>query len=73
MSFIMKIASHIRALHIHENDGLQDTHEPVREGSWVVDLLHQREFREVPLIIEAKFQNPAALRMHVEWLLNEVG
>jgi sugar phosphate isomerase/epimerase len=72
MSFIDKMAPFIKAMHIHDNNGIADMHQPIRPDSWVLDILRRPEFGALPLIIEAKFENMAELCRHVEWLRNEI-
>jgi sugar phosphate isomerase/epimerase len=70
--FLNLAAPHTIAIHLHDNDGLSDTHQPVQSGSWVFDVLRRREFRELPVIVEAKFDNVTDLCRHVDWLKKEL-
>jgi sugar phosphate isomerase/epimerase len=72
-SFVDQVAPHIRAFHVSDNDGTVDSGQPVRAGSWVLDVLHRAEFRDLPIIIEAKFKSAVELRQHVNWLRAELG
>lgn len=70
--FLDLIAPSTIAIHLHENDGLSDTHCPVRPGSWVFDVLYRPDFFEVPVIVEAKFNNANEISTHVKWLEKEL-
>ena len=72
MSFINKVASHIRAFHVHDNDGIADTHQPIQPDSWIIDVLRQPKFADLPIVIEAKFKNINDLCEHVNWLRLEL-
>ncbi len=73
MNFIDALSDHIRVIHLHDNDGIQDLHVPVNTDSWVMDILHLSQFAELPIIIEARFQNVDELQKHVIFLNNELG
>lgn len=66
--FIDQVAPYVRALHVHENDGQVDKHWPVQIDSWVLAVLDRSEFANLPLIVEAKFETVADLRLHIDWL-----
>lgn len=68
LSFIDQVAPWIRAFHVHDNDGTVDGHQPVAEDSWVLGVLRRREFRHLPIIVEAQFDDVVELREHVDWL-----
>jgi sugar phosphate isomerase/epimerase len=68
MSFVDQVAPYVRAFHVHDNDGMADTHQPVQPGSWVLDVLRRPEFARLPVIVEARFRSVADLRIHVDWL-----
>ena len=72
MVFVEKVAPYVRALHVHDNDGTADTHQPVRPRSWVLDVLRRPEFASLPIVIEAKFDHVADLCRHVDWLKDEL-
>ena len=72
MSFIDQVAPHIRAFHVHDNDGISDTHQPIQPDSWVLDVLCQPKFADLPIVIEAKFNNVRDLCEHVNWLQIEL-
>lgn len=72
MVFVDQIAPYVRALHVHDNDGTADTHQPVRSGSWVLDVLHRPELAGLPIVIEAKFDDVTDLRKYVDWLKAEL-
>lgn len=72
MSFVDQVAPYIRAFHVHDNDGVADTHQPIQPDSWVFDVLRQPKFVDLPIIIEAKFKNVNDLCEHVNWLRLEL-
>ena len=72
IAFVEKVASYVRAIHVHDNDGTTDTHQPVQPGSWVLDVLRRPEFAGLPIVVEAKFDDVAGLRRHVDWLKDEL-
>lgn len=65
---IEKIKPYICALHIHENDGISDTHEPLRAEGWIYELLKKRIFNNIPIVIEAKFGDIDSLKKHIGWI-----
>ncbi|MFC1535513.1 sugar phosphate isomerase/epimerase family protein, partial [Thermodesulfobacteriota bacterium] len=71
--FIDLVAPDTVAIHLHDNNGLSDTHQPVQPGSWVFDVLCRPEFCKLPVIVEAKFDNVTNLCRHVDWLRKELG
>ena len=73
MSFVDEVTPYIRAFHVHDNDGIADTHQPVQPGSWVFDVLRRPEFAGLPIVVEARFETVADLRRHVDWLKTELG
>lgn len=72
MDFVRALGPWVKAIHVHENDGLADTHQPVREGSWILELLKMKQFEKIPVVLEARFENIAGLSQHVAWLKEEV-
>ena len=50
-AFITRLAGHIEAFHLSENDGIFDLNEPVREDSWF--LPHLSDFPDACFILEA--------------------
>lgn len=68
MAFIAQVAPYVRAFHVHDNDGITDTHQPVQHGSWVLDVLGRQEFSGLPIVVEAKFDDAANIRRHIDWL-----
>lgn len=73
MTFVNQVAPYVRAFHVHDNDGEADSHQPVRAGSWVLDMLRRPEFATLPIVVEAKFDTIDDLRRHVNWLRTELG
>ena len=73
IEFIRQVAPHVRAFHVHENDGTADFHRPIQPGSWVLDVLRWSEFAELALLLETKFEDVSDLARHVAWLKQELG
>jgi len=72
MRFVDCVAPYVRAFHISDNGGVEDAGEPVREGSWVLDVLHRPEFVGLPVVIEAHFDTTSELCLYVDWLKGEL-
>ncbi len=68
MEFIYELTSKIKAIHLHDNDGIIDSHLPVRKNRWMLDTLHLPQFAETPIIVEAKFNSVVELHSHIDWL-----
>lgn len=73
LGFVKNVAPYVRAIHVHDNDGINDTHQPIQAGSWVLDLLQRDEFAGLPIVIEARFKTMDDLCRHVDWLRKELG
>lgn len=71
LQFAKEVAPYVRALHVHDNDGVIDSHRPVQPGSWVFDVLALPELSQLPIIVEAKFDTIDDIRRHVDWLKEE--
>lgn len=67
-AFIETTAPYVKAYHIHDNDGYADTHQPVKPGSWILNILPKPIFSGLPVVIEAKFENINDLEKHIKWL-----
>jgi sugar phosphate isomerase/epimerase len=72
MDFVERLVPHIRALHLHDNDGNEDSHQPALGGSWVIELLKESQIQKLPWIVEAQFSSIDQLCSHVDWLRNEI-
>jgi sugar phosphate isomerase/epimerase len=68
--FMQDILPHIRAIHLHDNDGIFDRHDPVEDGSWTLDVFSNPQLAQVPIILEAKFDSVEAIRRHLDWLVS---
>jgi len=68
LQFVDRLQPFVRAFHIHDNDGSADTHRPVVEGSWVIDVLRRDALGGLPIVVESKFATPTDLAGHLEWL-----
>ncbi len=71
-AFMDAVAPYIGAFHVHDNDGRDDWHEPVRSGSWVLDALRAIRRPGTPVVVEAKFESVLALKQQVMWLAEEL-
>jgi len=70
--FMDQVAPYIRAFHIHDNDGMADTHNVISPESWVIDLLRRSVSAGLPIVIESRFKDVSSLRQHVYWLTGEL-
>lgn len=70
--FIDQVTPYIRAFHIHDNNGMADTHSVISPGNWVIDLLHRSESAGLPIVIESRFKDVSSLQQHVNWLTKEL-
>lgn len=73
MAFVEQIAPFVKGFHIHDNDGTADLHQPVKPGSWVLEVLKRPEFAATPIIVESVFSTVEELHEHVGWLRKELG
>ena len=71
--FVDQIIPFIRAFHVHDNNGLEDSHDPVLKESWIIDVLRSPLLNNLPIIIEAKFGSVEELSRYVKWMLTELG
>jgi len=72
MEFVAQIAPYVRALHVHDNNGLADEHRQIQPDSWVLDVLRCPEFAGLPIVLESKFSVFPELLKHVRWLEQEL-
>lgn len=72
MAFVERLASRIRAFHLHDNDGSADLHSPIGSGSWALGAVRRGAFRDAPTVVEAHFDSAVALKVHIEWLEGEL-
>jgi sugar phosphate isomerase/epimerase len=71
MDFVHTLAPYVMAFHVHENDGVADTHKPVQPGSWILELLRMKQFERLPVVLEARFDEVCAIVRQVNWLRGE--
>ncbi|MBL8164456.1 MAG: sugar phosphate isomerase/epimerase [Anaerolineae bacterium] len=62
---ITALAAHIRAFHLHDNDGHSDQHLPAERESWAVMAIQSRAFQDYPVVVEARHESAAALARYV--------
>ena len=72
IEFIELLAPHIRAMHIHDNDGTADYHRPIKPDSWILEVLKHPLLKSVPAVIEAKFESLQDLQRHFFWLEDQL-
>ena len=72
-AFVDAVAPYVRAWHVHDNDGIVDSHLPIEPNSWVRELLRRPAFADLPVTVEARFPNVEELARHIAWLGGEVG
>jgi sugar phosphate isomerase/epimerase len=72
LEMISALAPHVGGFHVHDNDGLADSHRPIRAGGWVTEVLGRAEFAGLPAAVEARFDDAAELAEHVRWLEREI-
>jgi len=70
--FVAQLEPHIGAWHVHDNRGLEDEHLPVDGGSWVMTALRRAASRELPVVVEARFDTFEAMAGHIRWLAGEL-
>lgn len=68
IAYVNTLSRHVRAWHVHDNDGLVDLHRPIEPSGWVDELLRRPALARLPVTVEAKFATVGELRTHVEWL-----
>lgn len=68
LAFVDTVASYVRALHVHDNDGVVDQHRPIESGTWVQALLRRPVFAGVPVTVEAKFPDATAAQTQARFL-----
>jgi len=71
--FVNALLPFIKAVHVHDNDGITDSHTPMADGSWVLPMLRCLAARGVPMIVEARFSSVSDLASHVSWLNGTLG
>lgn len=72
MAWVEQAKPFIKAFHVHDNDGVTDSHQPVNANSWIMKVLRKPVFSEARIIVEAKFKDVASLAEHIAWLKREL-
>jgi sugar phosphate isomerase/epimerase len=72
LAYVDAVASHVRAWHVHDNDGAVDSHLPIAPGGWVHELLLRPALAGLPVTVESKFADVESLAKHVRWLREEL-
>ena len=65
-AFLTRVAPHVRALHLSDNDGQEDQSLPFGREAWFFPRL--KEFRSVPWVIEAYELSDDAMRRQLDFL-----
>lgn len=63
-AFMDQVAPHIRALHLSDNNGLEDQNLPYTADAWFAPRL--KDFRHLPIVIEAYALSDADIRQQIE-------
>lgn len=71
-AFVDALGPYAKVIHIHDNDGIVDTHDPVGPRSWALDILRRPDLADVPVVVEARFDDIDSLVKHMAWLKCEV-
>lgn len=50
--FVEKLRDYISAFHIHDNDGIKDSHGKIHEDSWSIKTIKNYSFEELPITLE---------------------
>ena len=72
MGFVETLAPLVRALHVHDNDGTADQHQPVQPGSWGLEALRLPALADVPLTVESTVSDISAAPAYIAWLADAV-
>jgi sugar phosphate isomerase/epimerase len=65
------LSQELVAVHVHENDGRSDRHDPVEESGWALDFINrQLRATDVPVVIESHFKSISGLRKARNMLLS---
>ena len=68
IAFVDRLQHRVGAVHVHDNNAVEDSHDMVAAGSWVVDVLRRPALAHVPVILEGKCRDAGALHAHLAWL-----
>jgi len=50
--FARAVAPYVECLHLSNNDGVRDTHDPFDESAWFIPMLHA--FKDRPMVVETR-------------------
>ena len=65
------LSDKIVAIHVHENDGRSDRHDPVEESGWALEFINrQLSATDVPIVFESHFNSISRLRKAGKRLLS---
>ena len=69
-AFLDIVAPSVRCLHLHDNDGLRDRHEPPALGSWPLRVYTETFDGTIPATIEASFESKIDLQEYLRVMRN---
>jgi sugar phosphate isomerase/epimerase len=67
-NFVERIGQYIGLIHLHDNDGYEDQHLPLKENNWMFDILRMPIFSFVPIVVEAQFISVNDIASYLKWL-----
>jgi len=70
--FVDALGPYVKVVHVHDNDGFVDTHEPIGADGWAAKMLGTPPLADVPVVVEARFDSMDSLLAHVRWLESDV-
>ncbi len=71
--FARRVSRHVFALHVHDNDGVTDTHQPIAENSWVFPLINGHDFSgQLHIILEAHHLSIQEIRAQIDLLRKRI-
>jgi sugar phosphate isomerase/epimerase len=68
VAFVRNLRAHVAALHLHDNDGRLDSHDPPNGTSWIFDALESLDISATRITAEARVASPAQAVAHQRWL-----
>ncbi|MEX2192347.1 MAG: TIM barrel protein [Nitrosarchaeum sp.] len=68
--FVQKCSKYTYALHVSNNNGLQDQHRSLTKSCWAISKL--REFREIPIILETMNLSIEKIKENIQIVKNEI-
>jgi len=70
-NFVYNLRKKIFALHIHDNNGLKDEHKPVKNNSWVLNMVNKYfKNKEIPIVVESELKNKEEFSRYKSYISN---